>query len=351
MASKDEDNKQIPVNETAGIPRGDDAPPIPEYELTSYDPVEFDMPKMSVSDEQVEEKMMEYAEQFGADYVPTKRKVVGPKENIKIDIQVLKDGEPVPNISSDDRLYTVGEGLMPTDFDREILGMNVGDTKEFDFDAPDFDDEEGKTRSFHAIVTVNKIMRKVTPEITDRWVRKYMPMYQSADEFKEQTRKQLIAEADRMIEQEKNSRSAYALASRFEGHIDDYFYETTRADLMASYEQQAKAQGKTLKEMLSAQGLDENTFSMMLMFQTREMLTQGFALDAWARHYNLEATNEDIQEVAKMMAPMGRENELIARLEKDPKEEEAFRKAALRYVANKDVTAKAKINYVDDPNA
>lgn len=347
----DEEEKAPVSNETAGIPTGDDAPPIPEYELKSYDPVEFDMPKMGVSEEQIDKKMMEYAERFGAQYVPTKRKVVGPKEDIKIDVEVRRDGEVVPNVSSEDRLYTLGEGLMPIDFDRAVLGMNVGDTKTFAFKAPDYDDPDAGEREFEATVTVNKIMKKTVPEITDRWVKQYMPQYRDAKEFREQTRKGIREEADRMIDSEKRERAAHALAERFEGHIDDYWYETTRADLRAQYEQQAHSQGLDLQDFLGKQGMDENTFSMMLMFQVREMLTQGFALDAWARHYGLEATNEDLQALAEMMAPMGRSNELIARIEKDPKAEAAFRLAAQRYVANKDLVEKAKINYVDDPNA
>ena len=303
---------QIPGATGAGIPNRDDAPPMPEYELTSYEPVEFSMPPLEVTDEQVEQKMLQYAEQFGADFIPTTRKVVGPKEHVKMDIEVTKDGELVKNVSSEDRLYSLGEGLMPIDFDRNVLGMNVDETREFDFKAPDFDDPDGTERTFHAKATITMIMRKTIPQITDKWVERYMPMYKSADDFRSQVRKGIEDEADRMIEQEKNQRAAYALASRFEGRIDDYWYEVTRADLKASYEQQAQSQGMDLEDFLGKQGIDENTFSMMLMFQTREMLTQGFALDAWARHYNIEATNDDIAELAKMMAPMGRSNELIA---------------------------------------
>ena len=342
-------NVHIPGASGAGVPNRDDAPPLPEYELTSYEPVEFSMPPLEVSDEQVEKKMLQYAEQFGADYIPTNRKVVGPKEHLKIDVEITKDGELVKNVSSDDRLYSLGEGLMPIDFDRNVLGMKVGETREFDFVAPDLDDAEGAEATFHASVTVNKVMKKTIPQITDAWVERYMPVYKNAEDFREQVRKGIEGEADRMIEQEKNQRAAYELASRFEGKIDDYWYEATRADLRASYEQQAKGQGMDLEDFLGKQGIDENTFSMMLLFQTREMLTQGFALDAWARHYGIEATDEDVEEFAQMMAPAGRSAELIAGLKEDENQREAFRVAARRYVANKDLTAKAKITI--DKNA
>ena len=323
--------------------------PLPVYELPSYEPVEFTMPRLEVSDEQIEAKMMEYAESIGGEYETTNRKVVGPKENIKIDVEIKKNGEIIPNLTSPDRLYTLGDGLMPIDFDRNVVGMKVGETKEFTFTAPDFDDIENHgSCPFEGKVTVNEIVRKVKPVITDEWVIKYLPLYKDAADFREQTRKGLLAEAERMIENEKNQRSAYALAERFEGKIDDYWYETTRSDLRRSYEEQAKAAHLDLEDWLGQQGIEEQQFSMLLMFQTREMLTQGFSLDAWARHYEIEPEEKDVIELAEMMAP-GHGQEMYDKLkaDEDEKQMEGLRIAARRYLANKDLTAKATITYED----
>lgn len=321
-------------------------PPLPEYELTSYEPVEFEMPRIAVSDAQVDQKIREYTERYGVEYVPTNRKVVGAKDDVKIDIVVTKDGVEMPGLTSDDRLYTVGEGLMPEDFDRNVVGMEVGEAKEFDFTAPDFD-ADGAEGTFHASVTVNKIMRRTIPQVTDGWVRRYLPQYKDAESFRAQIEKELADEAGRMAEQERNQRAAHALAERFEGHIDDVFYEQMRANLQAGYAQQAQAQGMSMQDFVKAQGMDDNTFSMMLMMQTREMLVQGFSLDAWARHFSLEVSDADLHQFAAMMVPAGKADEFLERLERNPAEKESFAQSALRYVANKDLVAKAKITYVD----
>lgn len=324
-------------------------PPIPEYELESYEPVEFAMPPLGVTDEQVERKMAELAEKFGSEYVDTDRKVVGPKENIEIDIEIWRDGERVENLSNEASLYTVGEGLMPIDFDRNVLGMKVGETKEFQFKAPDFASEDASERLFDAKVKVRKVKKKVVPQITDRWVEKFMPLYKSAEDFRDNIRKQLEESAEAALEQEKNARAAHALAERFKGRIDDYFYEEARAGMMASYEQQAKAQGMDLEDFLGKQGIDQNQFSMMLMMQVRGMLTEGFSLDSWARHYGIEPTEEDTNELANIMS-QGRAADFLKQLESAPApEKEAFEVAVKRYAANKDLVSKSKITF--DENA
>ena len=42
---------------------------------------------------------------------------------------------------------------------------------------------------------------------------------------------------------------------------------------------------------------------MMMMLQVREMVVQGYALDAIFRHENMSLTDEDINETCRMMAP------------------------------------------------
>ena len=321
-----------------------DAPQVPEYELSSYDPVAFEMPRYEVSDEQVEAQMRTYADKMALDYVEAAPRPVGPKDTVKIDLEVDKDGEPLKGICSEDRLYTMGEGFMPIGFDRGLLDMEPGQTREFDFDAPDLaDDADMAERPFHAKVALKAVMDKEDPEFTDEWVKEHLPLYKSADDFREQMRLGIEAQGRQAVEQEKNARAVQALSERFDGSIDDYFYEVTREELVRGYEAQARQQGMDLEDFLGKQGIDQQQFSMMLMMQVRETLVQGYALDAWARHYGIEASDEDVQELANMMS-QGHAQEFLEQVRQDDPELEGMRTAARRYAANKDLVAKAQIS-------
>lgn len=354
MSKKDDKKTAAAYEKVANASSNKDemppAPPMPEYELKSYDPVEFTLPKINITEEMIQASINDMADKVGANYETTSRKVVGPKDHVEINIAVYKDGEEIEGLTSEQRLYSLGEGLMPIDFDRGVVGMKVGEEKEFSFEAPDLDDIENMSmRSFDAKVKVLRVMRKADPEVTDEWVKQYMPMYKSAQDYKASVRVGLEKQAENMLEQEKMQRAAAALAQRFEGKIDDYFYEQTRADLMANYEQQAKSQGMDLEDMLGQQGVDQQQFSMSVMFQVREMLTQGFSLDAWARHYNIEVGEDDMKEFLKLMNPQANDEKLDEMLEKVKnqeleKGEEALKIATRRYFANKDLLEKAIVH-------
>lgn len=319
-------------------------PPVPVYELDSYEPVEITRPVYKVTEDMVDTKIKQIVDQAPKDYEETDRQVAGPKDITKIAVHVSRDGVDVDGLCHDGQLFVLGGGTMPIGFDRAVVGIKVGEEREFDFDGPNPEDPEFKECTYHAKVKLLAIMKEKEPVLDDDWVSRKIMLCKTVDALRERTRKQLEEEAKRIEESELIERSANALIARFHGGIDDVWYESTRDDMMRTYEEQAKAQGTTLDEMIVSQGMDKEQFNMMVMLQVREMLQQGFSLDAWARHFELEATEEDIIHVADLMSN-GRGKLMLDALKESGEEEQlkGLRMAALRYVANKDVLEKAII--------
>lgn len=318
--------------------------PLPVFELDSYEPVEYVLPKVQIDEDQVNARIKDIVEQMSADFVATTRTKLEEKDHCEIDLEVFDaQGKPVKNLCSKNWLYSVQEGLMPAGFDQGIIGMNVGETREFPFNAPDLDAPDQAEKEYSAEVTLNTVMDRAMPKITDAWVARYMPIYPSAAAFRQYVRQELEDEAERMQESERLSRAASALAQRFNAKIDDEHYEMMRANMMAGYEAQAKSEGLELDAWIEKQGMDKQQFTMMMMFQVRDMLKTGFSLDAWARHYKIEPTQDDLEEFATMMAPQGQAPALLKRLENDTDERESFMLAARRYIANKDLAERATV--------
>ena len=75
-----------------------------------------------------------------------------------------------------------------------------------------------------------------------------------------------------------------------------------RSNLMNNIRGELQQQGKSWEEFLEENG-GEQQVGMMLMLQTREMLVQGFALDAVFRHEKLVLTDEDIEATCRSINP------------------------------------------------
>ena len=104
----------------------------------------------------------------------------------------------------------------------------------------------------------------------------------------------------------------------------------------------------TYEQFIEQQG-GEQQFNMMMMMQTREMLVQGYALDALFRHEKLVLTDEDIEAACRAMNPQQNPKQVRNQMEQSGRGF-ALREAAERLKANQWLVDHAVVNVVD-PNA
>lgn len=299
----------------------------PEYELSSYEPVAITAAPFSIDPAEVENEVARMAEQF-AEFVTDEPHPVQSGDHCLLAIEATKDGEPMQGLTTEGRTYTAGTGLMPEGFDKQIIGMNVGETKSFSFEGPSFDEQGNPAdETIECTVTVKEIQKRVIPAITDAWVEKNMPLYRGAAALRGSIKERI--EQSRRVEYDNYLRqiSASELAKRFEGRIDDAVYEAMQQSMLMNMRNELEQQGITFEQFVQQNG-GEQQFNMFLMMQIRETLVQGFSLDALFRHENMTVTDEDILEACKLMNPQQPE---MARAQM----EESGRGFALREIAER----------------
>ena len=122
--------------------------------------------------------------------------------------------------------------------------------------------------------------------------------------------------------------------------VDPAIYEQAALGIRTQAQAQAEAQGTTLSAMLADQEISLEQYERMTALQASDMVNQGLALDAWARHHGIEPSEEDVMEMIESMAP-GHEKELLEELGQDPAQLEALSIAVMRFAANKHLAATA----------
>ena len=234
---------------------------------------------------------------------------------------------------------------MPEAFESNLMGMEVGETKSFSFEFPTGVGEQVETMD--CTVTIKEIQKKIVPEIDDAWVEKNMPMYRNAAALRGGIADRIHADYMAQYEGFKMQMAAAELGKRFQGRIADEVYESMRSTLMSNLRGQLQQQGIPLDQFVESQG-GEQQFGMMTMMQTREMLVQGYALDALFRHEKMTLTDEDIEAACRQMNP---QNPKAARREMEESGRGfALREAAERMKANRWLLEHAIVN-VEQPAA
>ncbi|MCI8367440.1 MAG: trigger factor [Eggerthellaceae bacterium] len=270
----------------------------PSYELTSYDPVEIEMPASGATeaeiDDQLETMRGHYVEFVDASAA---KKL---KEDNFADLKIVatdETGKNVETVSSESRLYGPGSGMLSEAFDKEIMGMKKGETREFELLIPVTEDSvllqplAGQKVKFEVTCTVVK--KKELPEVTDEWAKETMGFENVAD-MRERIAQSIEVQKDSYLPRLKENNCLQALMTRVEGEVPGALVEQQQTNLLQEFFGQLQGAGMTLDGYLKMQGITSDQFKADIKAQATDEVKSGLALDAWARHNGIEVTDAEV---------------------------------------------------------
>lgn len=290
---------------------------VPQAELSSYEPVEFNAPASEVAEEAIDREIAQMRAQ-GARFAETHDD--GPVRRgdaVDLSLDTEHDGEKVDGLCFETRAYVTGAGNMPDEFEDNVVGMRPGETKTFTYKGVVGIDEDGQAvyGDYTSTVHVRAKLEQDFPEIDDAWVRANVSGCDGVQELRARIRERMAGQAGEERRHYLNYLAASKLAERFEGHIPDAAYEAVREQLQAELEDSARQAGMGRDEFLQEQGMNEQQFGVRMILEAHERLAQSIALDAMARHLGSTLSEEDLEEFYKVQAPAGHEDEYRRQVE------------------------------------
>lgn len=84
------------------------------------------------------------------------------------------------------------------------------------------------------------------------------------------------------------------LVERFTDDADEAMVEQTESQLLQDFFSQLQRQGMSFDNFLMMQGIDSDQFKQDVKKQATDNVKQDMALDAWAAHKGIEATDEEV---------------------------------------------------------
>ncbi|MCI2242053.1 trigger factor [Adlercreutzia faecimuris] len=321
----------------------------PALELSSYEPVAVELPAEGATDAEVAEQL----EALRAHYSTFEDASAATKlkpENF-VDIAVVAkdaDGAEIEGLTSASRLYGPGSGMFSEAFDEEIMGIKKGQVREFTLDVPA--DEASVLLAPHAgekiafEVTCNVVKKKELPEVTDEWAKDTMGFEDAAD-LRARIAESIAAQKADILPRMKENAALDVLASRLEGEVPESLAEEAEASLLQDFFTQLQRQGLSFDTYLMQAGIDADQFKADVKMQAADNAKQELALEAWARHYGIEATPEEVSaEFVKAGVPDP------AAVEKEWLESGRLyliREGVVRFKAMEDVLDKAVVTEVE----
>ena len=267
--------------------------PKPRFELSSYEPVRVVVPPFSYDEEEADRQVARIVERFAEFPVLKSRRAVKATDHCFIALKATVDGEEAPQLSTEGRVYSLGQGFMPASFDEALIGMKKGETRTVEFDAAKPDPQDAQATGHYVCeVTLLELRKKVVPKLADEWVAEHIDGQDTVEGMRAAIDAQVQAQARAAYNAQVRGLAVAELATRMSGQVPVEIFrntcDTVRADLVRTVTAQGEDFASYVERMGGPQLVDQAISERAL-----QLLAQDYALDSLFAHEDLEIEEED----------------------------------------------------------
>lgn len=266
-------------------------------DLGQYKGINYAPSDISVTDEEVDQQIQQILSSQSTTTEITDRTDVQNGDTANIDYAGTIDGVAFDGGTAQGVDLTIGSGRFIPGFEDQLIGVNVGDTVTINVTFPETyennPDLAGKDAEF--TVTVNKISKTVTPELTDTLVESLSnSAATTVDEYRQSIKQQMTDYKQQQADYDKQSivwqqiMDNANLKQYPEGEVEQYVNDATEY-----YTQVASVNGMELEDLLSSY---YNMTVEDLQTQAEQIVKQKVVTNAIAEAEKLSISDEEYQE-------------------------------------------------------
>ncbi|PYU79847.1 MAG: trigger factor [Acidobacteria bacterium] len=269
---------------------------LPEFELGNYKGLEFDMPTMDVTDEDMAKALEEMRERAAA-FAPVEGRAIqdGDFAQVKLLGKPQGGGDP---LQADSVLCHIGAEETMEPFNANLKGASAGEHRNFDVDYPaDYPDPKLAGKKYHYAVEVLGIKTKKLPELNDEFA-KDVSDAATLDELKKKVREGLGQQRDHKHKELLHEKVLAEIVKRHEFPVPE-----------ALVEHQMDVRLERVVRSLATQGVDPRAVNVDWVTLRRRQEERAkddvkaeLIIDRIATAENIDATDEEVTHELEHMA-------------------------------------------------
>jgi trigger factor len=267
----------------------------PKVIIDGYEDVIPEVELPTITDEEVDAKIAEYAK-TASEPVDSDKDVVENGDIAVIDFEGFIDGKEMENGAADNYPLEIGSNSFIPGFEEQIVGMKVGEEKEIKVNFPEeYGAKEiaGKEATFK--VTLKKIQEKKVPEVDDELAKKLLQMEDATVEtLKDEIKKEILTTKKAELFAPKKAELIDALLAKFEFDLPESIIDK-EAELTINQK------ASTMKEDEIKELTSDSDKLKAFQDEARDEATQKvkltFIVDELAKQEKIEVNDQEVLQV------------------------------------------------------
>ena len=281
----------------------------PEIELGEYKGLKAEKEAVAVTAEEIEAELNKKLEDC-ARIVDVDDRAVADGDIVTIDYEGFNDGVAFDGGKAEEFDLTIGSGQFIPGFEDQVVGMNIGETKDVNVTFPEnYQAEALKGKAAVFAVKLNALQAKELPELTDEFI-KDATGSATVEEYKAKAMERLQKQADRRANDATENSILEAIAANTEVEIPQAMLEREIDGLVQKFEYQLMYQGLKLADYLEFLKISVADFRKNYEEQAKKNVTSQLIISQIIKEEKLEATEEEINaKIAEQAASVEKEME------------------------------------------
>ena len=221
----------------------------PEVKVSAYTGMKIRKYAYNVTDAEVDAEVVRVQERNARKIEVTDRAAING-DTVNIDFVGTVDGVKFEGGEAEGFDLTLGSGQFIPGFEDQVVGMNIGETKDVNVTFPEnYQAENLKGKPAVFAVKVNAIQGKELPELTDEFIKEATGS-ETIEEYKAKAKERLQQQADRKANDATENSILEAIAANAEVEIPQAMLDREIDGLVQKFEYQLMYQGLKLQDYL-----------------------------------------------------------------------------------------------------
>ncbi len=278
----------------------------PEVKISSYKGMKIKQFAYIVKDEEIDAELARVQDRNARKVDVTDRAAISG-DVANIDFVGTVDGVKFEGGEAEGFDLTLGSGQFIPGFEDQVIGMNVGESKDVNVTFPEnYQAEALKGKAAVFAVKLNKLQGKELPEITDEFIKEATGS-ETVEEYKAKTRERLEKQAERRANDATENSILEAIAANAEVEIPQAMIEREIDGLVQKFEYQLMYQGLKLQDYLDFLKVTVADFRKNYEEQAKKNVLHQLIISQLIKDEKIEATEEEVEaKVAEQAASVGK---------------------------------------------
>jgi trigger factor len=274
----------------------------PEASLGEYKGLEVPKREVEVAEEQVDERIEEFREQF-ATLAAVEDRPVQKGDFAIIDFKGEKMvGGPLEGGDAEDYMLEVGGGELLPDFEENLVGMSAGERKQFGVTFPlDYQEESLRGQAVLFRVHLKEIKERDLPPLDDEFA-KEASEFETLEEFRGAVREELESAVEQRVEAEFRGRTLEAVAERAKVEVPEVMVDEKAEEMVDSFERTIRTQGMEPEQYYQLAGSSREDVKGRVRADAADTVKKELVLDAVANAEGIEVDEHEMMHQIEHLA-------------------------------------------------